>query len=828
MDGGFRAEDVVAAKSVRNLVRPQLGLEADPWELALVQRDLVWKQDRMIGLLDSLLAGYPIGSLLLCRVEQETDARLLGSGQGQERRIAAGTPQLVDGQQRTFALLSIFTDRGHGRFYLSLAREWNQSSNYIEWRPGPDPSDSEDEASLDDDPLPREYVDLSRWAGLADEVCDTIADATLDDLIAKLTNGYVVPTASEERAAVLDRLQRLCRAWVEPRIPVITATVQGPENILQMFTRVNRGGAPVGGNDLYFAAVKTFWHDPTVPEGATVTAKQALMAIEEASGGLLDTWGALSLVSRLALVGLGEGDIVPLKVDRLSRANKPYIIRALRCVSPVAAERIAPFTRVLRQQSQLKQALRYVHRYLWEEVFAWAVASNRDAARWSAADVPAIESYLLGASLFSYPQVLGDPYRRDAMAVALAAGAAGESFPTLRLLAAARERGEDLRRGRRSVLAADELQRLAKANGLLVIAAAQGLDDEITGLEWDHILAQSWREKFRLPRGSGRRYRAAAGWLNDPANLWQIDSSANESVQDIAPAAKFSTLEAWPADGRGRISPSRNSGLGERHRLHFEQVGKFLESGDIDQGAANFESLIRERNEWLVERLLNWPGETPIRAFAPDAAVPPEGIPPMPSDLAHRLGVEHIRAELEQSRAEARARGAAAKADVEVLLGLAAPWTGQAEKLEWVVTEVTKTHAKISGAGLGWWLSRDIKRQSVSRSVPLLPLEAKDHFTLAATGHGTGDGHTPFRIEVNSSTPGFHVIRARLASSREFDLTERRRGLNIPINVRPELSWDQMRDAVDREVTRFRTIVEADDAPSTPPGEDDGESTPIL
>jgi len=36
---------------------PQLGRDDDPWELALVQRDLVWKQDRMVGLLDSLLAG---------------------------------------------------------------------------------------------------------------------------------------------------------------------------------------------------------------------------------------------------------------------------------------------------------------------------------------------------------------------------------------------------------------------------------------------------------------------------------------------------------------------------------------------------------------------------------------------------------------------------------------------------------------------------------------------------------------------------------------------------------------------------------------------------
>ena len=105
---------------------------------------------------------------------------------------------------------------------------------------------------------------------------------------------------------------------------MITATVEGPEDILEVFTRVNRGGAQVSGNDLYFAAVKTFWHDPSASKDAFVTAKEALSAVVAASAAFLDTWGALSLVSRLALVGLRESDMVPLKIDRLSRANKAH------------------------------------------------------------------------------------------------------------------------------------------------------------------------------------------------------------------------------------------------------------------------------------------------------------------------------------------------------------------------------------------------------------------------------------------------------------------------------------------------------------------------
>jgi hypothetical protein len=60
----------VERTSVADLIARRLD-EDDPWRLALVQRHLVWDEVRMAHLLDSLLAGYPIGSLLVCRVRQE-------------------------------------------------------------------------------------------------------------------------------------------------------------------------------------------------------------------------------------------------------------------------------------------------------------------------------------------------------------------------------------------------------------------------------------------------------------------------------------------------------------------------------------------------------------------------------------------------------------------------------------------------------------------------------------------------------------------------------------------------------------------------------------
>ncbi len=44
-------------------------------------------------------------------------------------------------------------------------------------------------------------------------------------------------------------------------VPVMRATVDAPEDILELFARLNRSGMPTRDADIYFAAVRTFWND---------------------------------------------------------------------------------------------------------------------------------------------------------------------------------------------------------------------------------------------------------------------------------------------------------------------------------------------------------------------------------------------------------------------------------------------------------------------------------------------------------------------------------------------------------------------------------------
>jgi hypothetical protein len=104
--------DEPSAYSVGDLLRIRMG--GDRWHLALVQRDEVWDAERMGRLLDSLLAGYPVGALLLCRTDKPSKVIDRDEDERTVREAAKGALQLLDGQQRLNALLTMLTARMSG------------------------------------------------------------------------------------------------------------------------------------------------------------------------------------------------------------------------------------------------------------------------------------------------------------------------------------------------------------------------------------------------------------------------------------------------------------------------------------------------------------------------------------------------------------------------------------------------------------------------------------------------------------------------------------------------------------------------------------------
>src|SRR4051812_9295825 len=227
-------DSFVEPRSVSDLIASRLD-PVDPWRLALVQRHLVWDEVRMAHLLDSLLAGYPIGGLLLCRVRSGSHVLVEQDGTRRAVEAGAGTWQLVDGQQRVNALVSIFTENARfGRFFLDMTkvrvpeevvlrrRDRRRELDYIVWRP-------DDEAGADDLEGRDHYIDLSRvhaWANAQGQTAvslsaDMLIEGSHDtaSVLRSSDPSFDADTADEGLRIATARTRRLLRAWADESIP---------------------------------------------------------------------------------------------------------------------------------------------------------------------------------------------------------------------------------------------------------------------------------------------------------------------------------------------------------------------------------------------------------------------------------------------------------------------------------------------------------------------------------------------------------------------------------------------------------------------------------
>src|SRR5262249_33538858 len=126
-----------------------------------------------------------------------------------------------------------------------------------------------------------------------------------------------------------DLVKRLINLWVSPAIPVQRMSLGSPDDVLEVFTRINRGGVQVAGQDLFFAGVKTRWNGA---EEILVSAESRLTPVVTAEGSrdpLIDRMGLLRICGRLASRAVRQADLLPLTVDQLSGAHGAAIITAL-------------------------------------------------------------------------------------------------------------------------------------------------------------------------------------------------------------------------------------------------------------------------------------------------------------------------------------------------------------------------------------------------------------------------------------------------------------------------------------------------------------------
>jgi len=675
------SEQVSKALSVRDIVRQRTGADPDAWRLALVQRDKVWDDVRMRYLLDSLLNGYPIGSLLVCRA---TGQRHVMTFEDRKTVVADdGTWQLLDGQQRVNGLYSIFTAlAGYGHFYMLMTeripepqgpvtgrRARDQGLKYIHWQEAKKPrSQQENEAGGQEEeadavPDREQRVDLSRWYEWAERdggASLTRATSSLDasadgvvGLLNELDPDFTNELNNSHKEIARDLLRRLIGVWQTPATLVQYLSLGSPLHLLEVFTRVNRAGVQVAGQDLFFAAVKTLWNDA---EEILAKIEDRLTPVVDGNverDRLVDRMGVLRLAGRLAARAVGQADLVPLAVDRLSGERGTAVIAAMRQLSvpdSKAILRMAALVKVLMTQSGLGFGLYSVDHRLWDDVLAWAAVNPRaEDSRWLVQKLHAVDSYLLGATAFQYPSVLGDRYARLAMTEALVAGVAGEAFPVESIIEATRGTFVSLEAGRQQVCdLGDDLEWVADTNAGLFLSIVQQIPyiPQRDEFDWDHIYAQGQASKMWSPGDGGRRcHHEFRRFVGSAGNLWGLDAGLNRALGDKMPRAKFDQIKKWADEDKSGLKDK--SGLWPRDQwwlsaddiAEFTSVGDALEDGTkvaVGRAMKRFHSLVTARARRLVDEVFN---KFPTaRLFASDAVGPATSVREE-VDIAAALGI---------------------------------------------------------------------------------------------------------------------------------------------------------------------------------------------
>jgi hypothetical protein len=248
-------------KSIASLMNEILNREIS---LPDLQRDFVWDEDQIRMLLDSIMRGYPFGSLLLWNTQfldvvhrNFTSSYHPGQTFDTEIKSAGKKMRMVlDGQQRLQSL------------YLAFFGTYEGRKLYFNVTSGPESktADAGDDLGRnyrfefwkDDEPSrPKRLVKVADVIGWGDRF--------EDDEIEAFVGG--VPLEGEEAALARRNLRRLRRLFTQDIVPIATidddvikaeqaTTIQ---EILEIFVRVNSGGTKLSRSDLMFSLIKTKW-----------------------------------------------------------------------------------------------------------------------------------------------------------------------------------------------------------------------------------------------------------------------------------------------------------------------------------------------------------------------------------------------------------------------------------------------------------------------------------------------------------------------------------------------------------------------------------------
>jgi len=216
------------------------------YQLPSIQRPFVWTQDQTLRLLDSLMCGYPIGSLMVWKPKDKIRCRPFLDKYNDGERLIAYPPtkedprayMVLDGQQRLQSLYLSFYGRYNGeQVYLRIDDVADETEDDLHYR----------FEYLKDD----EVADDQRYIHIRD-----LAKVDIED-ISGFVEGRFPNMDTEQRKKPTRIVSKFVNQFTNKPVLLFQEIHDGLtyNDVLEVFERVNSGGTRLSKSDLLFSTV---------------------------------------------------------------------------------------------------------------------------------------------------------------------------------------------------------------------------------------------------------------------------------------------------------------------------------------------------------------------------------------------------------------------------------------------------------------------------------------------------------------------------------------------------------------------------------------------
>ena len=308
------------------------------WGLAIEQRLPTWKSDDIIKLLDSIMWGYPIGTIVVGLPDKYLD---------KDREIKENSEDkmyvIYDGQQRFQAIKIAFSKTPFTLNEEKGIKEGEKCHVFVDLKYF---KESIDEKETNKHRLFFHGGTDVETGCLPFEVFPKDRNKTFTELLSdkrrkydgKIENEWVPlwiivseneTEISEEYKKLLEKYRGAVQA-IKDKFNTYNISIylfrqdMNPQNMHNVFVRVNRAGVPLNQTEIFFAGVKKHW-----PE-----AEGNLRGLY-GNGHIFSLNGIVDLIARIAHVEIKEND---------RSANPPYLKIELRCLKEDLWKRMKKIT----------------------------------------------------------------------------------------------------------------------------------------------------------------------------------------------------------------------------------------------------------------------------------------------------------------------------------------------------------------------------------------------------------------------------------------------------------------------------------------------------